>query len=134
MERYIKKVSVIGIMLLLIPSMHGIDTESDYQSLFLNNKTKHDIVVHFCNEDYQEQQQYPMKSKEHRAVRIKMGVMKKLYVVQVTMKDPKTGKKIAKDIDYEKDAKIVGLEIAMKPDLDLLWRHEEEYIVAPVVE
>lgn len=160
MEMSIKKGCMVGIMLVLIPCIYGVDYEADYKSLFLNNKTNHDLLLHFCNEDHVSQQQYPMKPNEHRAVRIKIGVMKKLSVVQVimyshkkskeeckkatqkcegkeckkAMRDCMRVKKVMKDIYYDKNAGIVGLEISLKPDLDLIWRHEEEYIVAPTEE
>jgi hypothetical protein len=138
MERSIKKISIMGALLWLTPCVYAIDYEVDYQSIFLNNKTKYDVKVAFCNENNNEQQQYPLKAHEHRFVRVKIGVMRKLFVVQVTlidpkkrkaMKNPKTGALVMKEIDYEQNAGIIGLEISMKPDLDLLWRHEEDYVI-----
>jgi hypothetical protein len=143
MERSIKKVGILGALLWLIPCVYGINYEVDYQSIFLNNKTKYDLKVSFCNEDHDVQQHYPLKAEEHRFVRVKMGVMRKLFMVEVVvidpktkkaMKNPETGAIVMKEIDYEQDAGIVGLEIKMRPELDLVWRHEEEYVVNRAVE
>jgi len=129
MERYLIRSGILGFMSCLIFGAYGIDFESEYEKLFIDNKTNHEVVVHFCNEDHKEQQQYPMRAKEHRFVNVKAGVMKKLAMVQVTMKDSQTKKKISKEIDYRQNEGIVGLEITLKPSLDLIWRHEEEYAV-----
>lgn len=142
----IKKRSVLlGIMLLLIPSMHCIDYEKQCDNIFLNNKTNHRLIISFCNEDHDEQQQYRLESNEHRSVRVSAEMMKKLGSVRVTMDDRKSKKKKqkkgepeapqakpqVKEIDYDRDAGIVGLEMAMiSGELDLKWRYSNEYVAA----
>lgn len=129
MERNHIRSLILGIMGCLMLGAYGIDYELQYQTLFINNRTKNDLVIRFCNEYHYEQQQYPIKALEHRPVKVKIGVMQKLATVTVTMKDPQTRKKIVKEIDYDKDADIIGLEITMHPGLDLIWRHSDEYVV-----
>jgi hypothetical protein len=145
MEIMRKRSLVIGIMLLLIPSMHCIDYEKQCDNIFLNNKTNHRLIISFCNEDHWEQQQFIMEPQEHRSVRVSADMMKKpLGSVKVSMADrkkkkkKKKGEQVApeakpqvKEIDYDKDASIVGLEMAMiSGELDLKWRHSDEYVAA----
>lgn len=142
MERNHIRSLIVGIMACLMMGAYGIDYELQYEQLFINNKTNHNLVIRFCNEDHNEQQQYPIKAHEKRPVRVKIGVMQKLAMVSVTMKvttmiehpkkkkkKKKITKKIVKEIDYDKDAGIVGLEISMHPELDLVWRHADEYVI-----
>jgi hypothetical protein len=164
--KIIKKSSLfLGITLLLIPSMQCIDYEKQCENLFLNNKTNHRLIVSFCNEDHDEQQQYPIEPQEHRSVRVSAEMMKKLGSVRVAMADRKQKKKKlknaqtqesqamqegqmpevdeapqqaqapqiqqVKELDYDRQASIVGLEMAMiSGELDLKWRHSDEYIAA----
>jgi hypothetical protein len=144
--KMIKKSSLfLGITLLLIPSMHCIDYEKQCENLFLNNKTDHRLVISFCNEDRREQQQYIVEPQEHRSVRVSAEMIKKMGGVRVAMADPKPKKKKrkkgqeqapqaepqVKELDYDRGASIVGLEMAMiSGELDLKWRHSDEYIAA----
>ena len=142
--KIIKKSSLfLGITVLLIPSAQGIDYEKQCEDIFLNNKTNHYLIISFCNKDHDEQQQYPLSPNEHRAVRVSAEMMKNLAMVKVTMNDPRPKKKKhqqaeseapkkiiqqSKEIDYDRKAGIVGLEMAIiSGELDLKWRHLEEY-------
>lgn len=146
--KIIKKRSIFfGIMLALIPSMHCIDYEKQCESIFLNNKTNHRLVVSFCNEDRYEQQQFPIEPQERRSVRVSIEVMEKLGIVRVAIADRKSKKKKqkkgvhveqqaqpqvtktqVKEIDYNRAANIVGLEMSIvSGELDLRWRYKDEY-------
>lgn len=115
-----KKLGFLGIIAAIAPSIYGDTYSAAYAPLFLYNKTDQDVVVRFFTE-YYEQQQYPLKAKEHRMIRLKEGVMRKLFMVKVTMQDPRTGKMIMKEIDYKDNTNIESLKISMKQDLDLKW-------------
>lgn len=137
----------LGILLLLIPSMRCIDYQKQCESFFLTNKTNHRLKISFCNADHWEQQQYEMEPKEQRSVRVSAEMIKKMAMVRVSIADRKHKKKKhkkgevqedqaneqttmpqVKEIDYDRDASIVGLEIAMlSGELDLKWRHGDEY-------
>ena len=145
MKKFGKISGLLGIMFGLVPSMHGIAYDLQCENLFINNKTNHYLLISFCNEDHNEQQQFPMNPKEHRFIKINIGVMKKLFMIKVTITDRKykkkhdyskvdnqgikvSGKNLTREIDYERNVGIVGLEINMRPELDLEWRHEEDYV------
>jgi len=148
MKGLIKKSCLLGITFCLIPAIHGIAYETDCENLFINNKTNHDLIIRFCNEYHDEQQQFPIKANEHCSVKVNVNVMKKLNDIRVSIDtsaikkkkhhkifkgeaaQPAEPKKQApKEIDYERDTGIVGLEINMNPDLDLKWKHDEDYLV-----
>jgi hypothetical protein len=146
MKIIVKKSLILGMMLLLTPCLQGLDYQSECENLFVNNKTNHTVMLTFCNVDHDEQQEFPIDPKEHRFVRVNAKVMKKLFLIRATIEDGKKKKKkdrsrdrkkehrkaekpMMKEIDYERDTGIIGLEINMKPDLDLMWRREEDYAV-----
>lgn len=120
-----KKYLILGAMLGTVSLLHSVSYDLGYEKMYIENKTDRDVVVRFFNEYYQ-QQVYPMRAYEHRYVKVNEGVMKNLYSIRVTMEEPKTGKTITRDIDYEPDQGINGLKIKMKPELELSWRYEDE--------
>lgn len=147
MEIIKKRSLLVGIMLLLIPSMHCIDYEKQCDNIFLNNKTNHRLIISFCNEDHYEQQQFIIEPNEHLSVRVSAEMVKKLGSVRVVMADRKPKRKKqkkgqaqapkakpqVKELDYDRGADIVGLEMAMlSGELDLKWRYSNEYAAAQV--
>jgi len=125
MERWIKKIISAAIALALMPFIYSDVYDAYFESLFINNKTNHEAMIHFFNEDY-EQQQYPIMAKEHRFVKVKRGVMQRLFEIRVTIEDPKTGKIIVKSIDYEPNTGINRLKLTMQPELELKWGYEDD--------
>jgi hypothetical protein len=146
MEIIRKRSVLIGIMLLIIPSMHCIDYEKQCDNIYLNNKTHHRLIISFCNEDHNEQQQFIIEPGEHLSVRVSAEMVKKLGSVRVVMADRKKKQKHKKgqlkvpkaqpqvrELDYDRGAGIVGLEMAMiSGELDLKWRYSNEYAAAQV--
>lgn len=140
---FTKNISILfGIMFLLISSIHCVDYEKQCANIFLNNKTNHRLIISFCNESNYEQQQYRLEPQEHRSVRVSASMMSKLGSIKVFTDDPKPSRKKhkkgepvvpaeklqMKEIDYERNGDIVGLEIAViSKELDLKWRHSDEY-------
>lgn len=115
-----KKYGILCLVIGVMTYLYGDTYESDYFRIFINNKTQYTALVRFFNED-REQQQYPIKANEHRAVWIKKGVMLRLFFVRVTIANPETGEVLTKDLDFDPNTGINRLKISLKPDLDLRW-------------
>lgn len=140
----------LGIVLLFLPSMRCIDYQKECENLFLSNKTNHRLKISFCNADHWEQQQYEMEPNEQRSVRVSAEMIKKMAMVRVSIVDRKHKKKKykkgkaqgdqareqqnipqMKEIDYDRKASIVGLEMTiLQGELDLKWRHSDEYLAS----
>jgi hypothetical protein len=125
MEVFGKNGAMIGIALSLMSSMHGDTYDADFANIFIDNNTDYEVMVRFFSDHY-EQQQYPMQPDEHRMVRLKIGVMKKLFSIKVTLKDPETGEMIMGSIEYTPDTGINRLKIRIKRGIDLSWGYENE--------